>query len=119
LESLALKYRYTFEKLQLVLGCKLNRIYIVGGGSHNNLLNQFTADATGVPVITGHPEATALGNFMLQLITLGEVGTLEESREIIMKSFRSKTFEACLLPGWDDAYERFLKVLKLSASSGK
>jgi rhamnulokinase len=111
LESLALKYRYTFEKLQVVLGKKLSRIYIVGGGSLNELLNRFTAEATGVPVISGHPEATALGNLMLQLITLGEVGSLQESREVIRRSFRSKTCEPVAAPGWDCAYKEFLRVM--------
>jgi rhamnulokinase len=119
LESLALKYRYTFEKLQAVLGRKLDRIYIVGGGSRNTLLNQLTADAVGVPVITGHPEATALGNLMLQLITLGEVGSLQESRDVVRRSFRSRTFEPVNSAGWDAAYERFLKVMRRGISRKK
>ena len=119
LESLALKYRYTFEKLQVVLGNKLDRIYIVGGGSRNALLNRFTAEAVGVPVITGHPEATALGNLMLQLVTLREVGSLQESRDIVRRSFRSRTFEAGDSTGWDAAYERFLKVTRRGISRKK
>lgn len=113
LESLALKYRYTFEKLQLVLKRKLNSIYIVGGGSLNELLNQFAADATGVPVITGHSEATAIGNLMQQLITSGEISSLNEAREIVMRSFRSHTYLPKPSSGWDDAYDRFIKVMKL------
>ncbi len=119
LESLALKYRYTFEKLQMVLGKKLDRIYVVGGGSRNALLNQLTAEAVGVPVITGHPEATALGNIMLQLITLGEVASLQESRDIVRRSFRSRTFEGKTSAAWDAAYERFLKVIRRSKSRDK
>ena len=119
LQSLALKYRYTFEKLQVVLGRKLDRIYIVGGGSRNALLNRFTAEAVGVPVIAGHPEATALGNLMLQLVTLGEVGSLQESRDVVRRSFRSRTFEPGGSTGWDAAYERFLKVMRRSTSRKK
>jgi len=111
LESLALKYRYTFEKLQVVMGRKLGRIHIVGGGSRNELLNRFTAEATGVPVIAGPAEATSLGNIMLQLITLGESGSLQQSREIISRSFNTITFEAGTGRGWEDAYEKFVKLL--------
>jgi rhamnulokinase len=107
LESLALKYRYTFERLQVVLGRKLGRIHIVGGGSRNTLLNRFTARATGVPVVAGPAEATALGNFMTQLMTLGEVKSASEAKEIVRQSFDTVTY----LPGdaaaWDEAYGRF------------
>ena len=107
LESLALKYRYTFERLQVVLGRKLGRIHIVGGGSRNTLLNRFTARATGVPVVAGPAEATALGNFMTQLMTLGEVKSASEAKEIVRRSFDTVTY----LPGdaaaWEEAYGRF------------
>jgi rhamnulokinase len=119
LESLALKYRYTFEKLQMVLGRKLSRIYVVGGGSRNVLLSRFTAEATGVPVIAGHPEATALGNFMLQLVTLGEVRSLQESREIVRRSFRSKTYQLSNSEGWDKMFVRFMGITTGGASPRK
>lgn len=111
LESLALKYRYTFENLQLVMGRKLGRIHIVGGGSLNHLLNRFTAEATGVPVIAGPTEATSLGNIMLQLITLGEVASLEQSRQIIRCSFPTVAYEAKVSTAWEDAFGRFIRLL--------
>jgi rhamnulokinase len=111
LESLALKYRYTFEKLQIVMGRKLGRIHIVGGGSRNKMLNRLTAEATGVPVIAGPAEATSLGNIMLQLITLGEVGSLEQSREIISRSFATSAYEAKISPDWEEAFGKFMKLL--------
>lgn len=114
LESLALKYRYAFERLQEVLGKKLSRIYIVGGGSRNKLLNRFTAAATHVPVIAGLPEATSLGNIMLQLISLGEVESLAQSREIIRKSFKTTTYEPSPDHSWDEAYKRFSAILDKS-----
>ena len=106
LESLALKYRYAFEKLQVVLGRKLSRIHIVGGGSRNTLLNRFTAGATGVPVVAGPAEATALGNFMAQLMALGEVGSPSEVREIVSRSFDTVTYLNGDAAGWDEAYGR-------------
>ncbi len=111
LESLALKYRYTFERLQEVTGKKLNGVYVLGGGARNGLLNRLTAEATGVPVMAGLPEATSVGNIMLQLITLGEVGSLAQSREIIGRSFKSRTYAAEMTPQWDGAYKRFVSML--------
>jgi rhamnulokinase len=105
--------------LQDVLGRELNKIYIIGGGSRNEILNRFTAEATGVPVIAGMPEATSLGNIMMQLIALGEVGSLSESREIIRRSFRMKTFQAEASADWDGAYERFVKVVEEREPSRK
>jgi rhamnulokinase len=107
LESLALKYRHTFEKLQVVLGRKLSRIHIIGGGSRNTLLNRFTAGAIGVTVVAGPAEATALGNFMAQLTALGEVGALSEVREIVRRSFETITYLPADVDAWDEAYGRF------------
>lgn len=112
LESLALKYRYTFEKLQVVLGRKLNCIHIVGGGSRNTLLNRLTAGSTGVAVVAGPAEATALGNFMAQLMAVGEVGSLSEAREIVSRSFDMITYLPAGVDAWDEAYGRFSAVAK-------
>jgi rhamnulokinase len=111
LESLALKYRYTFERLQEVLGRKLGCIHIIGGGSLNTLLNRFTTEAAGVPVVAGPAEATALGNFMAQLMALGEVGSLSQAREIVSRSFRAVTYQAGDSARWDDFYGRFLDIM--------
>jgi len=111
MESLALKYRYTFERLQEVLGRKLGRIHIIGGGSLNTLLNRFTAEAAGVPVVAGPAEATALGNFMAQLMAMGEVESLQQARETIIRSFDTATYEPRYAAGWDDAGGRFLDIM--------
>jgi len=111
LESLAFKYRYTFERLQEVLGRRLGRIHIIGGGSRNTLLNRFTADAIGVPVVAGPAEATALGNFIVQLMALGEVGSLSQARDIVTRSFETVTYKSGESAGWDDAYGRFLNIM--------
>jgi sugar (pentulose or hexulose) kinase len=121
LESLAFKYRHTFEKLQVVLGRKLSRIHVVGGGSRNSLLNRFTAGATGVTVVAGPAEATALGNFMSQLTALGEVGALSEAREIVRRSFETITYLPADVGAWNEAYGRFSIVAgeaKRSLDSG-
>lgn len=110
-ESLALKYRFVKESLARVTGKPIDRIYIVGGGSQNQLLNQFTADALNCTVVAGPVEATSLGNILMQLYALGEIRSLSEGRSLIRRSFETKTFEPTNPDAWDDAYARFLKLL--------
>ena len=119
LESLALKYRFTFERLQEVIGEKLEKVYIIGGGARNILLNQFTSNALGIPVEAGLFEATSLGNIMMQLIAIGEVASLEESRDIIQTSFKTSTHEPDRKQRWDDAYERYLEIIQNSITFNK
>jgi rhamnulokinase len=107
LESLALKYRWVLERLERMLGRRLETIHIVGGGSQNRLLCQFAADATQRPVIAGPVEATALGNILLQAIARGRIGSLDEGREVVRRSSEMHAFEPSSLAGWDDAYARF------------
>ena len=110
LESLALKYRWVLEKLEEIRGRRLETIHIVGGGSQNRLLDQLAADATGRPVVTGPVEATAIGNVLMQAIGRGYLGSLDDAREVVRRSFDVETFEPKPGAGWDDAYARYLKV---------
>ena len=80
LESLAFKYRVVLDSLEEVTGIPIPEIQIVGGGSRNRLLNQFTADATGRTVLAGPMEATALGNIAMQMVGTGAVESLAEAR---------------------------------------
>lgn len=116
LESLALKYRWVLEKLEGMLGRKLSPIHIVGGGSRNWLLCQFTADCTGRPVLAGPVEATAMGNLLTQAMALGEVASLAQAREIVRQSTPIQVYEPDdqAQESWDHAYER-LKALMGSA----
>lgn len=110
LEGLALRYRQVLESLEPLIGRKLNRIHIVGGGSRNALLNQFVADATGRPVIAGPAEATAAGNILVQAMGAGLVRNLEEIRRVTGDSFPVTVFEPRNHEAWADAYARFLKI---------
>ncbi|MEN8097922.1 MAG: rhamnulokinase family protein, partial [Chloroflexota bacterium] len=74
LESLALEYRRVTENLSQLVGKPLRTIHIVGGGSKNKLLDQFTANATGRTVVAGPVEATAIGNILSQAVALGQIG---------------------------------------------
>jgi rhamnulokinase len=107
LESLALLYRRRLEELQQLVGHRIDRIHIVGGGSRNPLLNQFTADALQLPVHAGPVEATALGNVLLQAIALGQITSLAAAREIVRASFSIETFTPRDASAWDAAYARF------------
>lgn len=115
LESLALKYRWVLEKLEEILGRPLQVIHIVGGGTQNTLLCQFTADATGRPVQAGPIEATALGNILLQALALGHVSSLEEAREVVRNSFEVVTYEPQDTSAWEEAYSRFLQITEQAA----
>ncbi len=112
LESLALKYRYVIEIINQISDSKITTLHIVGGGSQNELLNQYAANACGIPVVAGPIEATAIGNIMVQAITAGEIGSIEEGREIVKNSFEMKTFEPQETVMWDEAYQKYNHLFK-------
>jgi rhamnulokinase len=114
LESLAFKYRSVLESLEELIGNRLEEIRIIGGGSKNRLLNQFTADATGRTVIAGPVEATALGNIAMQMLATGAVASLEEARRVIDRSFAVERFEPANPDRWNDAYSRFRQYLEFA-----
>jgi len=116
LESLALKYRVVLESLEEVTGRRFDQIRIVGGGSRNRLLNQFTADATGRTVLAGPVEATALGNIGLQMLATGAVGSLAEARAVIDRSFPVERFEPTSTERWDAQYRRFLDYVEFTCA---
>ena len=109
-ESLAMKYKYTFENLKKCTGKDFEAIHMVGGGTKDGFLCQMTADATSTPVIAGPIEATAAGNIAVQLIALGEIKDLSEAREIIADSFSVQEFKPCDNE-FDKYYDAFCKLL--------
>jgi rhamnulokinase len=111
LESLALKYRWVVEKLEELIARPVGVVHIVGGGSQNRLLNQFTANATGRTVVTGPVEATAIGNILMQMLAVGEIETLAQGRDIVQRSFSVETFQPQDVEAWSEAYRSFLKLL--------
>lgn len=111
LESLALRYRWVLERLEELTGQKIEVIHVVGGGSQNALLCQFTADACHRPVLAGPVEATAIGNVLVQAIGLGVLGSLADARAVVLRSFPVQTYEPRQPAAWDEAYARFLKLL--------
>jgi rhamnulokinase len=109
-ESLALKYRMILEQIDLMRDQKIEQLHVVGGGSQNSLLNQFTANATGKPVLSGPIEATAIGNILVQAIAAGVLSHLDEGRKLVHNSFQIGHFEPEDPQKWEKPYERFKKL---------
>lgn len=107
LESLALKYRLVLHHLEQLCGKRLEQVRVIGGGSKNRLLNQFTADAIGRRVLAGPAEATALGNIGVQILATGEASSLQEVRAIIDRSFPTEIFEPLETDRWAEHSQRF------------
>ena len=108
-DSLALAYRRAIRRTSELSGTRPEAIHLVGGGSKNRLLAQETADATGIPVIVGPVEATALGNMLVSLRAIGAAsGTLMDLRAISQASSVLETYEprASHAHLWDEADAR-------------
>lgn len=110
MESLALRYRWVVEQLRELFGKPYTTLHIVGGGTQNKALCQFTADATGCDVIAGPIEATAAGNLLMQMIAMGDVRNLSEGRELIRRSSEIIHYAPGAREPWDAAYERFVRL---------
>jgi rhamnulokinase len=110
-ESLALKYRVLLRRMKEWMPDFPDTLHVVGGGSRNALLNQMTADASGLRVLAGPSEATALGNVVAQMIAGGDLGSLGEGRELIRASFEIGEFTPRDTVSWDAKAARFEKLL--------
>ena len=104
-ESLALKYRYIFDYLVKASGKPIHRVYILGGGSRNELLDQFTANVTKMNVYVGMEEATSVGNILLQIYGKGEINSEEYIKEILINTFPQKCFKPQDSNEWEAKYK--------------
>ena len=111
-DSLALKYRYVLDMFRELAPFPIRKLHVIGGGSKNELLNRFTANATGMEVVAGPKEATAIGNIMLQARAAGLVGSLQEMREMIAGAVPTQSYAPADTALWNDAYEKFKHILK-------
>lgn len=111
LESLAFKYRLCVFQMKTWMPDFPDTLHIVGGGSRNALLNQMTADATGLRVLAGPSEATAAGNIAAQMIACGEISSLAEARRLIRESFEIAEFLPQDRAPWDEKAARFAQLL--------
>ncbi|MBN2103348.1 rhamnulokinase [bacterium] len=110
LESLALRYRQVIEDINHLQGKPVEILHVVGGGSQNAMLNQFTADATGIPVIAGPVEATALGNVITQAVAAGQLDSIEQGRALIARAFPMQEFLPQKTERWDEASHRYQDI---------
>lgn len=106
-ESLALKYRFVLDQLTLLRGKPIERLHIVGGGTKNRLLCQYTANATQIPVLVGPVEATAIGNILVQAMAQRAVSDLDQIRDVVRKSFPIEPYEPQESTAWKEAYSQF------------
>lgn len=111
-DSLALRYRQVFNWLKQFASFPIDVLHIIGGGSLNEYLDQFTANSTGVEVLAGPQEGTAIGNIMLQAKACGAISDIWEMRKIIGQSIDMKSFKPQDKELWDEAYKRYLEVVK-------
>lgn len=111
-ESLAFKYKEIMIKLEDIIGKKIEILYIIGGGSQNALLNQFTANTLNIPIKAGPSEATVIGNILVQALALGEIKDLKELREIVKNSFPPKDYTPQNPDDWQKAYVKYLDIIK-------
>lgn len=110
-ESLALKYRYVLDVFREIAPFPIDRLHIIGGGSKNRLLNSFTASATGVTVVAGPSEATAIGNILVQARVAGMASSLEEMRKISAACVETEIFEPKDSERWEAGYRRFKTII--------
>lgn len=105
LESLALFYRRTLREIERTTGRKIEKLYVVGGGTKNTLLNHFTANALQIPLLIGPSEATSMGNILVQALALGHIKSIAEARQVANESFPCEIIQPHAA-AWDAAYDR-------------
>ena len=109
-ESLALRYRQVLDSLRNLSPHPVEALHVIGGGSRNELLNQWTANAVGIPVIAGPSEATAIGNVMVQALAAGAARDIASMRQLINRSIPLKTFYPQDMEDWNAAYLHFKQL---------
>ena len=117
LEGLVLAFRRILREIERIRGVTLESVHIVGGGAQNPLLCQWTADATGLTVMAGPVEASALGNVIVQARALGDVASLREARAMIDRSFSPVVYLPRDAASWERAARRLESLTSQGVSS--
>ena len=107
-KSMALTYKGIIAKLESLAKTKIKSILVVGGGNQASILNQYTASACGIDVITGPSEATVLGNSIAQLLSLHDIASVDSAREDITRSIQTKIYHPQETDNWDSQYNQFI-----------
>ncbi len=113
LESLAFKYRFVIEGLERLTRRTYDSIHIIGGGAANKLLCTFTANCCNKTVLAGPAEATALGNGLVQLVSLGEIANYDQARALVKSSLPQTEYPPQDTEQWEEQYHRFLTTTGL------
>ena len=111
-ESLALSYKHVLNILEDIIQKDIKILYIIGGGSQNSLLNQFTSNALNLVVNAGPIEAAAIGNILVQALALNKIDSVSELRKIVRSSFPIKEFLPKDTNTWEKAYDSYLKIIE-------
>lgn len=112
-DSLALRYRQVVEMLRELSPVAIEKLYVIGGGARNQMLNQCTANAIGIPVETGSSESTAVGNVMMQAKWAGVVDSISQMRAMIRESLDDGVrYEPKHADIWSAAYDKYMSVYK-------
>lgn len=109
-ESLAFRYKEVLELLKEMAPFPIRRLHVIGGGSKNDLLNQFTANIIKMPVVAGPGEATAIGNCMVQARAAGRVADRWEMRRLISGFVSPVIFTPEHTDGWENAYQNYQSI---------
>jgi rhamnulokinase len=118
LESLALCYRHWLRKLEELLERQFRILHIVGGGSLNTLLCQYTADATGIPVLAGPVEAAVAGNLLVQALACGRLESPEAIRQVVRRSTRVAEYQPRETAAWANRYAAYLRIIGSTRLAG-
>jgi rhamnulokinase len=115
-ESLALKYRWVFDRTEASTGKRADVVHVVGGGSKNAMLCQLTANALGRRVAAGPSEATTIGNVLVQALAGGRISDENEARNLVRQSFDLQIYEPQESDRWEAFYRRFLDLKEHSTT---
>ena len=107
-----MRYRQVLGYLKDLAPFTIEKLHVIGGGTYNRPLMQMAANSTGLPVVTGPVEGTAIGNIMLQAKAAGLVGDMFEMRRIIADSIEIAEYQPQDRELWDAAYQKYLQVIK-------
>lgn len=109
--SLALSFKASFDGITDILGTKLELLHLVGGGTQNKLVCQFTANVMNVPVIAGPTETTAFGNLIFQLLADKQIEKIEDGRKLCAKNSELVHYTPCDVEEWESQYQYYLNVI--------
>ena len=112
LESLALYYRWVLERIEAITDNTIEVLHIVGGGSKNKLLSQFTTNAINRKVIAGPVEATASGNVLMQAIATGQIESVQQARKVVRRSFELEQYTPTDAAEWNKAYQQHAPIFE-------